>query len=245
MDKSQRNRITTAIKHHNQQYLNSITSADYYSNFEQKFNNLNCKTRSLIRKEHGSENSIAELSHLGRLVAGFMEDMKQKKAPAFDFLEYKHVLNEYLIHYLDAKRKTNYGRQCASYGETLFVLYLDFREVIGGINDGRPIQVDGTAQCISQKVTLPSGATQCDLTCATAGVTITPSTIYSSQVVEICIPVSATPKQTIITENNNNLTLENNTQVISELYQPQVINVVATFTYATGTQTSSLTIIQI
>lgn len=130
-------------------------------------------------------------------------------------------------------------------GEVEFVLYLDFREVIGGINDGRPIQVDGTAQCISQKVTLPSGATQCDLTCATAGVTITPSTIYSSQVVEICVPVSATPKQKIITENNNNLTLENNTQVISELYQPQVINVLATFTYATGTQTSSLIIIQI
>lgn len=130
-------------------------------------------------------------------------------------------------------------------GEVELVLYLDFRQLIGGINDGRPLEIDGTAQCINQKVTLPSGATQCDLTCGTAGVTITPSTIYASQIVEICVPVTSTPKQTIITENNNNLTLENNAQLISELYQQQVITVVATFTYATGTQTSSLIIIQV
>ena len=130
-------------------------------------------------------------------------------------------------------------------GEVEFVLYLDFRPVSGGINDGRPIEVSEAAQCINQKVTLPNGATQCDLTCATAGVTITPSTIYSSSVVEICVPVSPTPKQGIITENNNNLTLENTLGVISELYQPNVITVTATFTYATGTQTSSLLIIQI
>lgn len=125
MDKPQRNRITAIIKNRNQPYLSSLTNADYYPEFQQRFANLTRKTRSLTRKEYGSANSLSEVSHLGRLIAGFMEDMRQKKAPAFDFLEYKNVLNEYLINYLEAKRKTNYDGQCASYGETLFVLYLD------------------------------------------------------------------------------------------------------------------------
>ncbi|WP_068814928.1 hypothetical protein [Phormidesmis priestleyi] len=125
MDKPQRNRITAIIKNRNQHYLDSVASADYYSKFQQKFTNLTRKTRSLTRKEYGSENSIAEASRLGRLIAGFIEDMRQKKAPVFDFLEYKAVLNEYLINYLEAKRKSNYDGGCASYGETLFVLYLD------------------------------------------------------------------------------------------------------------------------
>ena len=93
MDKPQRNRITAIIKNRNQHYLDSVASADYYSKFQQKFTNLTRKTRSLTRKEYGSENSIAEASRLGRLIAGFIEDMRQKKAPVFDFLEYKAVLN--------------------------------------------------------------------------------------------------------------------------------------------------------
>lgn len=125
MDKPQRNRVIAIIKNRNQQYLNSVASAEYYSKFQQRFTNLARKTRSLTRKEYGSENSISEVSRLGRLIAGFMEDMRQKKAPAFDFLEYRTVLNEYLINYLETKRKSNYDGQCASYGETLFVLYLD------------------------------------------------------------------------------------------------------------------------
>ncbi len=125
MDKSQRNRITAIIKNRNQQYLSSLASADYYPKFQQRFTNLTRKTRSLTRKEYGSANSISEVSRLGRLVAGFIEDMRQKKAPTFDFLEYKNVLNEYLISYLEAKRKSNYDGRCASYGEILFVLYLD------------------------------------------------------------------------------------------------------------------------
>ncbi|MGF1567417.1 MAG: hypothetical protein ACFCVD_05010 [Nodosilinea sp.] len=125
MDKSQRNRITAVIKHHNQQYLNSVANEIYFLNFEKRFAKLTRKVRSLTRKEYGSERSLSELSCLGRLVSGFMEDIKQKKAPAFNFLEYKKILNEYLINYLDIKRKNNYDGQCASYGETLFVLYLD------------------------------------------------------------------------------------------------------------------------
>jgi hypothetical protein len=125
MDKAQRNRVTAIIKNRNQQYLSALTAENYYPQFQRKFTNLTHKIRSLIRKEYGSANSMSEVSHLGRLIAGFIEDMRQKQAPAFDFLEYKSVLNEYLINYLEAKRQSKYDRQCASYGETLFVLYLD------------------------------------------------------------------------------------------------------------------------
>jgi hypothetical protein len=142
MDKSQRNRITAIIKHHNQQYLNSVANASYYSKFEQRFNNLTRRTTSLTRKEYGSERSLAELSCLGRLISGFMEDVKQKKAPTFSFLEYKNVLNEYLISYLDAKRNNSYNGQCASYGETLFVLYLDLFITATIDNPARKIQAN-------------------------------------------------------------------------------------------------------
>jgi hypothetical protein len=125
MDKSQRNRLTAIIKCSNQQYLNSIISTDCYSKFEQRFSKLTRKVRSLTRKEYGSKHSIVELSRISRLIVGFSENMKQREMPAFDFSAYKNVLNEYLINYLDAKRKNNYEGQCASYGETLFVLYLD------------------------------------------------------------------------------------------------------------------------
>jgi len=114
MDKPQRNRITAIIKNRNQQYLSSLTNTDYYPIFQQRLTKLTRKTRSLTRKEYGSKKSLSEVSHLGRLIAGFMEDMRQKKAPAYDFLEYKNVLNEYLINYLETKRKSNYDGQCAS-----------------------------------------------------------------------------------------------------------------------------------
>lgn len=125
MEKLERNRMLAIIKYRNQQYLNSIENADYHSRFERKIAKLACKTQSLLRKKYGSENSIDELSYLGKLIAGFIEDIKRVKAPQFDFLEYKNVINSYLINYLDIKRQSNYDGQCASYGETLFVLYLD------------------------------------------------------------------------------------------------------------------------
>jgi hypothetical protein len=78
-----------------------------------------------MRKEYASQNSISEISNLGRLIAGFMEHIRQKKALTFDFIDYKNVINDYLINYLDFKKNSRYERQCNSYGETLFVLYLD------------------------------------------------------------------------------------------------------------------------
>jgi hypothetical protein len=125
MDKPQRNRITGIIKYHNRQYLESIKNVKHRSIFEHKLTNLTHKIRSLTRKEYGSENSIHELSRIGRLIAACMEDMKQRKVAIFDFIEYKNVLNEYLVKYLEFKRINKYNGQCASYGETLFVLYLD------------------------------------------------------------------------------------------------------------------------
>lgn len=125
MEKSQRNRIIINIKKYNQQYLNSISGESYQTRFSARFDNLTVKTRSLMRKEFGSRKSMSELVTLGRLIVGFQEDIKQNKANKFEFVEYRKILSKYLINYLDTKLVSNYDRQCASYGETLFVLYLD------------------------------------------------------------------------------------------------------------------------
>lgn len=103
MDKPQRDRIIKIIKARNQEYLASVATTAYSSNFDRTFTNVTRKTRSLIRKVYGSENSINEISRVGRLVSGFMEDIKQNKAPSFDFAEYKKILNDYLIKYLDTR----------------------------------------------------------------------------------------------------------------------------------------------
>jgi len=131
-------------------------------------------------------------------------------------------------------------------GEVNFVLYLDFRSIIGGvINGNKPYELDGQAQCIKATINLPHGATQCDLTCATAGVTITPSTITASQAVEICVPVTPTPMDNIVAENNDFLIGEEYVDIIGEAYEVNVITVEAEYTFLDSSQAVSLIILQI
>jgi len=131
-------------------------------------------------------------------------------------------------------------------GEVDFVLYLDFRSVIGGvINGNKPYELDGQAQCIKVSINLPHGASQCDLTCATAGVTITPSTITASQAVEICVPVTPTPMENIVAENDDFLIGEEYFDVISEAYEVNIINVQALYTFLDSSQAVELIILQI
>jgi hypothetical protein len=130
-------------------------------------------------------------------------------------------------------------------GDVEFSLYLDFRPVSGGLlNGGKPISLDGSAQCVDVRVDLPNGAVQADLTCATAGVTITPSTITTDSVVEICVPANANPRTKLITEESLDFITEEFENMITEESATLVITVVVTYTFWNGTQTSNLIILQ-
>lgn len=130
-------------------------------------------------------------------------------------------------------------------GDVEFSLYLDFRPVSGGLlNGGKPISLDGSAQCIDVRVDLPNGAIQADLTCATAGVTITPSTINADSVVEICVPANANPRTKLITEESFDFITEEFENMITEESATLVITVVVTYTFSDGTQASNLIILQ-
>lgn len=130
-------------------------------------------------------------------------------------------------------------------GDVEFSLYLDFRPVSGGLlNGGKPISLDGSAQCVDVRIDLPNGAVQADLTCATAGVTITPSTINSDSVVEICVPANANPRTKLITEESLDFITEEFENMITEESATLVITVVVTYTFWNGTQASNLIILQ-
>ena len=131
-------------------------------------------------------------------------------------------------------------------GDVDFTLYLDFRPVSGGLlNGGRPIELDESAQCVDVRVDLPNGATQADLTCVTAGVTITPSTLTDDGVVEICVPANPNTRTQLITEDSFDFITEEFENIITEESQTQVITVVVTYTFWNGTQASNLIILQI
>jgi len=130
-------------------------------------------------------------------------------------------------------------------GDVEFSLYLDFRPVVGGLlNGGKPISLDGSAQCIDVRVDLPNGAVQADLTCSTAGVTITPSTINADSVVEVCVPANANPRTKLITEESFDFITEEFENMITEESATLVITVVVTYTFSDGTQASNLIILQ-
>jgi hypothetical protein len=131
-------------------------------------------------------------------------------------------------------------------GDVDFTLYLDFRPVSGGLlNGGKPIELDESAQCVDVRVDLPNGATQAELTCVTAGVTITPSTLTADGVVEICVPANPNPRTQLITEDNFDFITEEFENIITEETETQVITVVVTYTFWNGTQASNLIILQI
>ena len=130
-------------------------------------------------------------------------------------------------------------------GDVEFSLYLHFRPVSGGLlNGGKPISLDGSAQCVDVRIDLPNGAVQADLTCATAGVTITPSTINADSVVEICVPANANPRTKLITEESFDFITEEFENMITEESATLVITVVVTYTFWNGTQASNLIILQ-
>jgi hypothetical protein len=124
-------------------------------------------------------------------------------------------------------------------GEVEFSLYLDFRP----LQAQDIINPDPNSQCLDVRVQLPNGAVSATITTATAGVTITPSTITTSQAVEVCIPANPNTPSFILAENNNFLISEVLQNFITENSSSQVITLLVTYTFSDGSQSSNQIII--
>jgi uncharacterized pyridoxamine 5'-phosphate oxidase family protein len=67
------------------------------------------------------------------------------------------------------------------------------------------IPTNPTANCVDVPITLYNNVVSATITTTTAGVTITPSTVTSSQIISVCVPVNNNPKCYIMDESNNAL----------------------------------------
>jgi hypothetical protein len=124
-------------------------------------------------------------------------------------------------------------------GEVEFSLYLDFRP----LQAQDIINPDPNSQCLDVRVQMPNGAVSATITTATAGVTITPSTITTSQAVEVCIPANPNTPSFILAENNDFLISEVLQNFITENSSSQVITLLVTYTFSDGSQSSNQIII--
>jgi len=127
-------------------------------------------------------------------------------------------------------------------GEVNFSLLLDFRPV----NPDQVITPSKDAQCLDVPINFINGAVQADITTSFAGVTITPSTIYESQNIQVCIPENTESGTYIITEDSEDyINTEEYERFITDESSTQIITLIVTFTFADGTTAQTqITIIQ-
>ena len=124
-------------------------------------------------------------------------------------------------------------------GEVSFTLLLDFREVRIPI----AVPTNPGANCVDVPINLGNGVCSVNIATLTAGVTITPSTVTSSQVISVCVPANATPQTLIVTEESNSLlppilrkylVTENFERIETEDSAAQNIALTVTETYCNG-----------
>jgi hypothetical protein len=126
-------------------------------------------------------------------------------------------------------------------GEVNFSLLLDFRPV----NPDQVIIPDKEAQCLDVPINFINGAVQADITTSFAGVTITPSTIFESQTIQVCIPENTESGTFIITEDAEDyINTEEYERFITDESSAQVITLIVTFTFADGSTAQTQIIIQ-
>lgn len=127
-------------------------------------------------------------------------------------------------------------------GEVNFSLLLDFRPV----NPDQVITPSKDAQCLDVPINFINGAVQADITTSAVGVTITPSTIYQSQNIQVCIPENTESGTFIITEDSEDyINTEEYERFITDESSTQIIILIVTFTFANGTTAQTqITIIQ-
>jgi len=124
-------------------------------------------------------------------------------------------------------------------GEVSFTLLLDFREVRIPI----VVPTNPGANCVDVPINLGNGVCSVNIATLTAGVTITPSSVTSSQVISVCVPANATPQTLIVTEESNSLlppilrkylVTENFERIQTENSSAQNIALTVTETYCNG-----------
>jgi hypothetical protein len=124
-------------------------------------------------------------------------------------------------------------------GEVEFSLYLDFRP----LQAQDIINPDPNSQCLDVRVQMVNKAVSATITTATAGVTITPSTITTSQAVEVCIPANANTTSFLLAENSDSIITEDYLNFITENSSNQVITLLVTYTFSDGSQAANQIII--
>jgi hypothetical protein len=126
-------------------------------------------------------------------------------------------------------------------GEVNFSLYLDFRP----ITSGKPIIPSFDAQCLNVPINMVNKSVSATITTTTGGVTITPSTITSSQNIVVCIPENTNSTQFILAENSDPIITEDFLNLITENSSVQVIILTVTYTLIDGSQfANQITILQ-
>jgi len=118
-------------------------------------------------------------------------------------------------------------------GQVDFSLYLDFRP----LTSGKPYVPSFDAQCLNVPINFINGAISATITTTFGGVTITPSTITSSQTIVVCIPENTNSPSFILAENSNFLITEEFQNLITENSSVQVITLTVTYTFGDGSTT--------
>lgn len=126
-------------------------------------------------------------------------------------------------------------------GQVDFSLYLDFRP----LTSGKPYVPSFDAQCLNVPINFINGAVSATITTTFGGVTITPSTITSSQTIVVCIPENTNTPSNILAENSDSLITEEFQNLITENSATQVIILTVTYTLSNGQQVANqITILQ-
>ena len=120
-------------------------------------------------------------------------------------------------------------------GQVDFSLYLDFRP----LTSGRPYVPSFDAQCLEVAINFVNGAVSASITTSFAGVTISPSTITSSQFITVCIPENTNTPSFILAENSDVLITEEFQNLITENSAVQVITLTVTYTLSNGQQVAN------
>ena len=155
-------------------------------------------------------------------------------------------LNDRLI-IRDKRYMINDMKSNLTTGEVSFVLLNDFSDVIsqGGGEPIEPLQPSLGAQCLDVRILFPNGAVSATITTSDAGVTITPSTLTTDGIVEVCIPANTDTLQLIVTEDDaDNINTEDFIRLRTEEGNVAIYTLTVTYTYADGTTVANQIFIQ-
>jgi hypothetical protein len=120
-------------------------------------------------------------------------------------------------------------------GQVDFSLVLDFRP----LTSGKPLVPTFDSQCLEVPINFVNGAVSASITTSFAGVTISPSTITSSQFITVCIPENTNTPSFILAENSDVLITEEFQNLITENSAVQVITLTVTYTLSNGQQVAN------